>query len=74
VGGPAKFKDAAFRRTISSLAEALNERAFRNYTVKDALWGADNTLVKIGNGARPEGKKLPYGNKFGFFVNVSLLE
>ena len=40
--------------------------------VKEVVWGYDHPLIKLGNDVLPAEQKLPF-DKFGFFVNVSVL-
>ena len=62
-----RFSGWFVQAALSSTLNILNEEVFNYTSVRDIVWGYQNTLVKLGNGILPPDKQLPT-DKFGFFA------
>ena len=58
------------RLALSSMLNVLNQETFSVHTVKEMLWGYNDTLFKLAKDVMPPEQVLPH-DMFGLFVGVS---
>jgi len=65
-----KYAATITRLATGSLFGVLNQETFIKKTVKELLWGYNDTLIAIAKDMMPPDRVIPH-DKFGFFVGVS---
>ena len=65
-----KYTTGIARLATGSLFGVLNQETFVVKTVRDLLWGYNDTLIKLAKDMMPADRVIPH-DKFGFFVGVS---
>lgn len=62
-----KYAASFTRLATGSLFGVLNQETFVQKTIKELLWGYEDSLMKLAKDMMPPDRVLPH-NKFGFFV------
>ena len=65
-----KYAVRLTRLALSSMLNVLNQETFTVKSVKDLLWGYEDSLFKLAKDVMPPENVVPHDN-FGLFVGVS---
>ena len=68
-----KYAVRLTRLAMSSMLNVLNQETITTKSVKDLLWGYEDSLFKLAKDVMPPENVVPH-DKFGLFVGVSELK